>query len=558
MDQTPGQDRTAESERRACVACPRCGQGYRVSARLLGRRMICRQCREKWRAVELSPEDFRSGRLMKEDSSSTAGEIDLPDDLPEAGSSGSSSVVIDTRWAGRTLGRYRVMSVLGHGGMAVVWRAHDDALRRDVALKILTQRESGNEHGGLNAELFMQEARAIAKLQHPSVVPIYEVAQDQGEVFLALELMEGGTLRQYVERYGRIPPRELWSMMIQPAKALALAHRVGIVHRDIKPTNLMFDDHGHLKLMDFGLADVAREAASEKLRGKAVGSLGWIAPETARGQSTTPAGDIYGMGLIMLYALRGKAWLTAASKAEFMALHRNPPPLDLSGIRGLTPNGAALLRKCLAVEPLERFASAALLADALQECADENPTQRSRRRKSHASVAVVAALIGGGLVGIAALRYSFGLLERQDQLRRPVVTRWNTVGQETDAPLLTSDVKSPPKAPDAPLAALPKGKVKAPAAAKQAEKPADDPRRPWPEVYPDGRFAFVASTKSNVFHRADSDCGRSIFASNLVTFASVEEALAAGRKPCPKCHPSDAARPAARGETGIVAGPSED
>jgi serine/threonine protein kinase len=514
--------------------------------------MICRQCREEWRAVELSPEDFRSGRLMKEDSSSAAAQTALPDDLPEAGSSGSGSVVIDARWAGRTLGRYRVMSVLGSGGMAVVWRAHDDALRRDVALKILNQRESGNGHGGLNAELFMQEARAIAKLQHPSVVPIYEVAQDQGEVFLALELMEGGTLRQYVEHYGRIPPRELWSMMVQPAKALALAHRVGVIHRDIKPTNLMFDEHGHLKLMDFGLADVAREAASERLRGKAVGSLGWIAPETARGQSATPAGDIYGMGLVMLYALRGKSWLTAASKAEFMALHRNPPPLDTNGIKGLTPAGAALLRKCLAVEPAERFASAALLADALQECADQNAARQPRWRKSHVSVAVIAALVGGVLVAIGATQYFFHLIEQQDQLQRPAVARWNAARQEPSVPLPAV----PPKAPDAPSWAPPD--MAAPAATDRPRKPSEDLRRPWPEVYPDARFAFVGSTKSDVFHRADSDCGRSIFASNLVTYASVEEAAKGGRKSCPKCHPTDTAGPSAPVAPGVAAGPSDD
>ncbi|MEE8385853.1 MAG: serine/threonine-protein kinase, partial [Dehalococcoidia bacterium] len=299
--------------------------------------------------------------------------------------------MIDKSWAGRTLGRYQVLSVLGHGGMAAVWRAHDETLRRDAALKILHRRgDQGGNGGTLNADLFMQEAQAIAKLQHPAVVTIFEVGREADQVFLALELMEGGTLKEYVERYGCIPPRELWALMVGPARALALAHRRGIIHRDIKPTNLMFDDHGHLKLMDFGLADVAQEVASERLRGKTVGSMGWIAPETARAEPTTAASDIYSIGLAILYALSGRPWLHAPSRGELMALHRDPPSLDLSRIKGMTPRGEAILRTCLAVEPTDRYLTAGRLADALQQCADEDPTEISRARKSQALVAAAA------------------------------------------------------------------------------------------------------------------------------------------------------------------------
>jgi hypothetical protein len=423
--------------------------------------------------------------------------------------------------------------------MGVVYRAHDDNLRRDVALKILN-RQSGN-CGGLDAELFMQEARAIAKLQHPSVVSVFEVAQDNGQIFLALELMEGGTLKEYVQRYGRIPPRELWAQMVGPARALALAHRRGIIHRDIKPGNLIFDDHGHLKLMDFGLADVAQDAASERIRGKAVGSLGWLAPETARGQGTTASSDIYSLGLAMLYALTGRVWLTAPSRGELMTLHQNPPPLRLGRIRGLTPRAASVIEKCLAIEQADRFLTADRLADALLECADEDPAKLSQQRKRHAWVAVIAAVCGGLLVGGGVLHYFNRLFDRQRELELPVISKRAPADFGPDA----QGLQAP--SPDG------KARVAAVSPSEASEgSVAVDLRRPWPNVYGDSDFKFVGSKRARVFHLATGKCGRSILASNLEIFGSVEEALEAGWKPCPSC------RPAESDPVNVAAGPDQD
>jgi serine/threonine protein kinase len=383
--------------------------------------LICRHCHQEWRAQEIEPEEFRSGRLVGRGGTTDSGTRILSDDLPPQ--AGSSSVAIDMSWAGRELGRYRVLSLLGQGGMGTVWRSHDDALRRDVALKILSRSKSnGGELGGLNAELFLQEARAVAKLQHPSVVSIYEVAEDKGQIFLALELMEGGTLKEFVEKHGRVPPRELFRMMVGPVRALALAHKRGIIHRDIKPGNLMFDEHHNLKLMDFGLAEVADETASEKMKGKAVGSLGWIAPETARGQGTTAASDIYAMGLVLLYALTGKPRFQSKSRAQLIAMHQTPPPLDLRGIKGLTPSGEDLLRRCVAVEQADRFLTADFLAEALQRCADEDRELLSRERKKFVKIAAAAGLIGA-VIATSMVVYIFtGLINREKEYRKPVLT----------------------------------------------------------------------------------------------------------------------------------------
>lgn len=550
---SPGQDQPMQPQRRVCVACPRCGQGYRIPKRLLGRRLSCRHCREEWRAKEISTTEFRSGKLTGDGSDS--GTVVLPSDLSRAGT--PSSTGIDTSWAGRRLGRYDIISVLGHGGMAAVWRAHDESLSRDVAVKVLHSRRSRHGSSGhLDADLFKQEARAIAKLQHPSVVSIFEVGEETGQVFLALELMEGGTLKEHVERYGRIPPRELCARMAGPARALALAHRRGIIHRDIKPSNLMFDDHGHLKLMDFGLADVAHEATSRRMRGKTVGSMGWIAPETAKGQPARAASDIYSFGLALAYGLMGKPWLQAPSRGELMELHRNPPKLNLSGIKGLTASAARIVETCLATEPSDRYLSADRVADALQACAEEDPVALSRTRKSKASVAVVAAVFGGLLVGAAVLQYFIELVNRESELRQPVVARRSTAVVEPVGPAAAESPVGAAAVAEtgldvapAPLAVADVGRLGQ--GRFLGEGLGEDGRRPWPEVLDGLMLRIVGTRKGRVFHLATSECGRSIYASNLVSFGSVAEALEADRTPCSRCRPAER-------EVGVAVGPDDN
>ncbi|HKQ47135.1 MAG TPA: protein kinase [Phycisphaerae bacterium] len=518
-------------DRRVAVVCPECKQGYKVAARLLGRRMVCRHCRTEFRAVEKDSNGAKAAVVAKSEPPSDSGKAVLPGDaLPSAG---SRSIAIDTSWAGQILGRYKVLSILGQGGMGVVWRGHDDKLKRDVALKILTKtnKDKGSGHiGGLSADLFMQEARAVAKLQHPAVVSIFEVAEDQGQVFLALELMEGGTLKEFVERMGPIPPRQLFDWMVGPVKALALAHKRGIIHRDVKPGNLMFDDHGHLKLMDFGLADVSHEETSAKLRGKAVGSLGWIAPETARGKNTTPLSDIYSMGLVLLYAMRGRPWIHADSRSKLVAMHQNPPAPDFSGIKGLTAKGQEVLRRCLAVEPSERYQSADELVAAIKLCADEDPVMRSRERVSHAGIAICGAVIGV-LLGIAAVLYYFlNLNDKLDQMRQPAIQFPDRPASPDAAPAEETKPKSEP-AP----------KPTAAASSEQKFATLEEAKVPWPQVpnlVDPAKVQFVGTKNGAVFHSAASDCGRSVFASNLVIYESAEKAVAAGRRPCPRCKPA--------------------
>ncbi|MCZ6682857.1 MAG: protein kinase [Planctomycetota bacterium] len=502
------------------MKCPECGQAYRIALRLVGRRLMCRHCRHEW----------RTSSRDRNDSDSSQNNVLPGDKLPVSG----SSSIVDTSWAGRKLGRYRVLSLLGKGGMGVVWRAHDATLRRDVALKILTAGDSHRKKSdrlGVNVDLFMQEARAVAKLQHPSVVSIFEVADDQDAKFLALELMDGGTLKEHVERNGPVSAGELFSMLIGPVKAMAVAHQRGIIHRDIKPNNFMFDEFGHLKIGDFGLAEVSNEKVSAKLRGKAVGSLGWVAPETVRGLPTTAASDIYCIGLIMLYALRGRPWLHADSRTKLLALHQNPPEVDLSDLDELSTEGADMVLRCLAVTESDRFESATDLAEALEACAAEAESPPEVRRKSRLPVVIVGtvlAILAGAGWGLVYLNDDWRtLIDEYGQPARltgMAPSGFTSGAGDNDANASTSE--------------------SATQSSTEIEFRPENAARPWPEVLDGSGFKFVASGRGRTYHLPTcTGGGRRIHMKNLVTYDSIDAAVKDGRRPCPYCRAASTPAP---------------
>lgn len=522
---------------RVVVVCPNCGHAYRVAKRLVGRRLKCKECREQWRAKEIPPDQV--SRARRAVGSSESGQTDLYNEA--AAHTDSSSVAIDMSWAGKKIGRYMAKSLLGHGGMGVVWRAHDDSLRRDVALKILTRTRADSEKAGLNLDLFMQEARAVARLQHPAVVAIYEIDEDHGHVFLALELMEGGTLKEHVEQNGPIKPRRLFEWMIAPVKALALAHRSNIIHRDIKPSNLMFDDHGHLKLMDFGLADVAGEDVSHRLRGKAVGSLGWIAPETATGKDTTTRSDLYSLGLVMYFALTGKPLINGKTRSSVIALHRSPPPPKLGDVPGLTSAGRKLVERCLATEPEKRFQTASELLSALEECAAEDIASKREQRKATLTFVAIAAIVSA-VVSVGSVLYLMvDLINREQAAGEPVVIphREMTAPDSPGEIAIPAPLPGSSDAPEAPVSPAPSS-TPSTAPTTMLLSPTSDlsgHREPWPGIVDISGYPFIGSARGHVFHRPDAECAQMIYASNLIVFKSYQDAVESGRIPCPECHP---------------------
>jgi serine/threonine protein kinase len=262
-------------------------------------------------------------------------------------------------------GRYRVERPLGHGAMSTVDLARDVELDRDVALKRLADNLARDDD--LRAR-FQREARLAAKLAHPNVVRVYDVgADDEGRPFIAMEYVEGETLAELVSRRGPLPPREVADLGIQACRGLAAAHDAGLVHRDVKPQNLLLRTDGVLKLGDFGVA-VGLEGTRLTMAGTVLGTAAYLAPEQARGEEVTAAADVYGLGAVLYELLTGRPPRNPATLAELTQADAIPTPQDAP------PDLARIVMRCLATEPDDRPASAAEVARELAATIPEPQT----------------------------------------------------------------------------------------------------------------------------------------------------------------------------------------
>ena len=197
--------------------------------------------------------------------------------------------------------RYEILEVIGTGGMAVVYKAMCHRLNRCVAVKILRDELAQDEEF---RQRFQTEAQAVAMLSHPNIVSVYDVSHSEGVEYIVMELIEGVTLMQYMKKKGALGWKEALHFAVQISKALEHAHEKGIVHRDIKPQNIMILKDGTIKVADFGIA--ALESAQEKKSDQTVGSVHYIAPEQARGEQPDPRSDIYSLGVVLYEMLTGK------------------------------------------------------------------------------------------------------------------------------------------------------------------------------------------------------------------------------------------------------------
>lgn len=250
-------------------------------------------------------------------------------------------------------GRYRLLSMLGRGGMAQVWRAVDQRLDREVAVKILDARETPDA-----CERFKREARTAAALTHAAIVALHDAGSDDGVDYLVMELVAGETLSHRIRR-GPLSLPEITDITGQICDALAAAHSAGIVHRDIKPGNILITETGRVKVCDFGIAchnNEALDATSEM----AVGTAQYMAPEQARGGPATPRTDLYGLGCVIYAMATGHPPFAAKTSARVAWQHVNETPVPLASRRPDLPSWLdRLVRSLLAKEPAERPASAA-------------------------------------------------------------------------------------------------------------------------------------------------------------------------------------------------------
>lgn len=218
--------------------------------------------------------------------------------------------------------RYEILEVIGEGGMAIVYRALDHRLNRDVAVKIMRDEMAADEEF---RRRFCTESHAVAMLSNPNIVAVYDVSHNDNVEYIVMELVDGITLKQYIERKGVVAWKEVVHFTKQISKALAHAHERGIIHRDIKPQNIMLLRDGTIKVGDFGIAALENEVYENN--GEAIGSIHYIAPEQARGECPDARSDIYSLGVMMYEMLTGGLPFTGNTLGEIAVQHMNAKPV---------------------------------------------------------------------------------------------------------------------------------------------------------------------------------------------------------------------------------------
>ena len=256
--------------------------------------------------------------------------------------------------------RYEIREIIGEGGMAIVYRALDHRLNRDVAVKIMRDEMAADEEF---RRRFCTESHAVAMLSHPNIVAVYDVSHNDNVEYIVMELVDGITLKQYMERKGMVAWKEVVHFTKQISKALAHAHERGIIHRDIKPQNIMLLRDGTIKVGDFGIAALENEVYENN--GEAIGSIHYIAPEQARGECPDARSDIYSLGVMMYEMLTGGLPFTGNTLGEIAVQHMNAKPVPPHEKNPEIPlELERITLKAMNAELSERYQSAnALLSD---------------------------------------------------------------------------------------------------------------------------------------------------------------------------------------------------
>ncbi len=267
--------------------------------------------------------------------------------------------------------RYELRGLVGSGGMADVFVAHDEILDRDVALKLLKDHYAKNEEF---IERFRREARSAASLSHPHIVPVFDWGETgDGMYYIAMEYLPGGTLKDRIMSKGALPARTAAAVALQIAEALQAAHKRGIIHRDVKPRNILITDSGHVKVADFGIARAA-EATTISDLGDILGSAKYMSPEQASGGPVGAASDLYSLGVVLYEMLTARVPFEAGTPEEVSAEHAGGPPPHPREINPKVSEGMdALVMRLLATDPADRYGSADQLTKDLKRVRDGLP-----------------------------------------------------------------------------------------------------------------------------------------------------------------------------------------
>ena len=355
--------------------------------------------------------------------------------------------------ANSKLGPYEIKSMVGVGGMGEVYRAHDTRLGRTVAIKVLPPESTRNAD---LVQRFEQEAKAASARNHPNILTIYDFGVADGTYYIAMEYVEGNTLRELI-RLGPMPAARALDIAAQCAEGLAAAHTAGIIHRDIKPANIMVRPDGYVKILDFGLAKLAKPASIAQSEittltaaGQIMGTTQYMSPEQSRGQELDARTDIWSLGAVLYEMVSGKSPFAGPTMSDTMAsvLTREPKPLSASGVSAGEPLDRILL-KALSKDPRQRYQSMADMAVDLRHLrreldgAPRPGTQRAAAPKlAFLGIAglALAALVGWGVLShlghrpsVAALperRLSYSLLVQKMRQGKPYQAPFRATGRE--------------------------------------------------------------------------------------------------------------------------------
>ena len=360
----------------------------------------------------------------------------------------------------KTLSHYELLEPLGEGGMGTVYRAVDTRLGRPVAVKVLRGDASLNAEG---RKRFVQEARAASGLNHPHIITIYDIGQDQGVDFIAMEYVAGQSLASLVG-HPRARLEDMLKYAVQVADALAAAHAAGIVHRDLKPANIMVNDKGSIKVLDFGLAKLTKPVGFEPIddhastetqvpaehlteRGAILGTTPYMSPEQAEGKPTDARSDIFSFGAVLYEMVTGRRAFDGATKMATIAaiLEREPKPPSEANAR-VSRDLEKVIGRCLRKDPARRWQSMADVKVALEEVRDDTgidrhstiPVSTPAERSTLWPILLVAASIGA--IGVLALAARWRTAAAPSGPSPPLTRLTSDVGW-TDYPAISPDGK---------------------------------------------------------------------------------------------------------------------
>jgi len=274
-------------------------------------------------------------------------------------------------FSGQAIAHYHVIEKLGHGGMATVYRAYDTRLERDVAIKVVRKESIPPEQLERILKRFEREAKALAKFIHPHIVPVHDYGDYQGAPYLVMAYLPGGTLKEQIGK--PMPAAQALASVMPIADALAYAHKRGIIHRDVKPSNILVTEEGVMMLSDFGIARLLEESTTQlTATGMGVGTPEYMAPEQWQGQAVA-ASDQYALGVVLFELLTGLRPFSADTPfAVALKVMNEPLPRPSDLVQGIPPALERLLFKALARNPQERFEDMAALHNALQTLRNSN------------------------------------------------------------------------------------------------------------------------------------------------------------------------------------------